>query len=490
VQLYQAASYQFVKQGKEVQVLMRSIIPKALVAIATLACSCAMGVAPAQATAHGPFWSIAGKKLGKGESHEVLLASSSGVYSMSAELLGRTATVSCKKQAIESASITGGVPSTVKATFKLSECSQTGEGNEKCTVNEPITTEPLTGTLGYATKERTGKILARFEGTKVEGRSRLFKIKFTGASCVLHETEAVGALAAEVVSGGKAEEVGKEAKKAEIAELKFPATQIAAAWIENEAKEIKEEAATFNLFGNQGKIEGSSELKLSGGSKWGTSTGFLLLRGPLWSVSGNKLGKGESRELVAASTSGEYTITNAGYKITCKKEGIEKGSLIGGTPGTIAATFLLSECAVTGNGTGCKVPSPLVTRLLTGTLGYEDEEQEGKILIRFEGPEGGRFINFHFEGAGCLNKEAEISGALIAELVSKGKALEVGEEGTATANQLRFPATPIKSLWIENEAGTEVTEKTASMRGLLGTEEIAGSSELELSGLQVWGAET
>jgi hypothetical protein len=447
-----------------------------------------MGVAPAQAAVHGPFWSIAGKKLATGESHEVLLASSSGSYSMKAELLGVTATVSCKKQAIESASITGGVPSIIKAVFKLSECTVTANGTG-CKVTEPLTTEPLTGTLGYATKERTGKILARFEGAKVEGRSRLGEISFTGAKCIVHSTELIGTVAAEVVSGGKAEEVGKEARKAEITELNFPTTQIAAVWIENEAKEVKEEATTFNVFGNRGKIEGSSELKLSGGSKWGTSTGYMLLHGPLWSVSGRQLGKGESRELVAASTSGEYTMTNAAYKVTCKKEGIEKGSLIGGTPGTIAAAFTLSECTVKGNGTGCAVPSPLVTDRLTGTLGYEEEEQEGKILIRFE-EEHGRFIDFHFEGAGCLEKEAEISGALIAELVSKGKAVEVGGEEAATANQLRFPATPIKSLWIENEAGTEVTEKTASLRGLIGTEEIAGSSELELSSLESWGAAT
>ena len=466
---------------------MRFALPKASIALLALACACAVGAVPAQAYKHtaGPFWTINGAKLGAGESHEVLSASSSGEYSMSAkEAVGLPpTTITCKKQTVEKASITGGTPSTIEASFHFSECTVT-ENGANCKVTEPITTEPLTGTLGYATKERTGKILARFDGKK-----KVFvKVQFTD-KCTLGLAEVSGSFIAEISSGGKTEEVGSgDETSAKVDQLRFPATPITAVWVENAAGELKEEKAELEMFSNTAVIAGTSELELSGLPEWGIEAKHNV-EGPFWVTKGVKLGAGESHEVLSASSAGEYSMiagSGSKYTITCKKQAVETASITGGIPSTIKATLRFSECAVKGNGSECKVPEPLTTEPLTGTLGYATNEGTGKILARFEGP-GGLFIRFDFS-SGCSVKALESSGALVAEIVSGGKAAEVNKPHEAKVEQLRFPETAINTLWVENEKG-ELKEKAASMMGNGANEEIAGTSELELSALPEWGVE-
>ena len=461
---------------------MRFALAKASIALLALACACAMGAVPAQAYTHtaGPVWTINGAKLGAGESHEVLSASSSGEYTMSTGGT-RPITVTCKNQAVENASITGGVPSTIKATLKLSECSVTGNGTG-CKVKEPLVTKPLTGQIGYATKERTGKILTRFEGSKGE----LFEVRFEGAPCTVHARDGEGSVIAEISSGGKSEEVGKETS-ATIDQLRFPTTPITALWVENSAGELKEETAKLT----EGYIAGTSELELSKLPEWGVAAKHAV-EGPFWVTKGAKLNSGESREVLSASSSGEYSISvgpvsHYDYTVTCKKQKIEEASIAGGIPSTIKATFSFSECAVKGNGSGCTVPEPLLTFPLTGQLGYATNEGTGKILARFEGS-GGKFINAKFGGV-CTSQDLDSEGALVAEIVSEGKAAEVEKPHEAKVQQLRFPETPIETVWVENEKG-ELKEKTASMHDVGERVGIAGTSELELVSLSEWGVET
>ena len=455
---------------------MRFALPKALIALMALTCACAMGASAAQAYKQtaGPFWTINGAKLGAGESHEVVSASSSGEYSIKGEVLGGPVTIACKKQTVESASIAGGRPSTIKATFKLSECALTGNGS-KCKVTEPITTKPLTGTLGYATKGREGKILARFQGST----GKLMEVKFTG-TCYFKETEGTGSVIAEIASGGETEEVGKETN-AKVDQFRFPTKPITAVWVENAAGGLKEEKAKLSVFGEPAELFGTSELELSGLPEWGIEAKDSSVEGPSWVVEGHKLGASESHEVLSASSSGEYSMTvgyDPAYTIACKKQAVEKASIAGGIPSTLTATFSFSECAVKGNGTGCTVGSPLKTDPLTGELGYETNEGRGKILARFEGS-GGHFIDLKL-GSSCVVRELESKGSLVAEIVSEGTEAKV--------NQLRFPTTPIKTMWVENGAG-ELKEKTASMTGNNETEVIAGTSELELVSLPEWGVE-
>ena len=481
---------------------MRFALPKALIALLALACTCAMGATVAQAYSHtaGPFWSINGAKLGAGESHEALLASGSNEWSILRKLDKVILTdVTCKHQAVEGASIAGGIPSTITATFKLSECAVTGNGKE-CKVEEPIKAAALTGTLGYETKERTGKILAILEAPHGE----LMKIKFTGSNCALSTNIPEGSVIAEIVSNEKTEEAGKETE-AKVDRLRLPTTPIKAVWVENEAKELKEKTASLRAFSGlsgEGEMTGTSELELSGLPEWGIAANHSV-EGPFWIVKGlggrgEKLNTNESREAQSASSSGEYSITVGnlmGFTITCKKQAVEKASIAGGIPSTIKATFSFSECAVkvNENDSECKVSDePLKTEPLTGELGYQTNEGTGKILARFEGPTS-RWWSYVTEfSSGCAFTSLErSSGALIAEIVSEGKVEEVGKYKyhEAKVNQLRFPATPINALWVENGAG-ELKEKTASMTGDNKTEEIAGTSELELVSLSEWGVET
>ena len=470
---------------KEVNVLMRFALPKVSIALLALACACAMGAVPAQAYTHtaGPVWTVNGAKLGAGESHEVLSASSSGGYSMTVGGSFALA-ITCKKQAVENASITGGIPSTIKATFKLSECGVTGNGSS-CKVKEPIVTKPLTGEIGYATKERTGKVLTRFEGSK----GKLMEVKFEGA-CTFAEFSTLGTVIAEVSSGGTAEEVGKEAS-AKVDQLRFPSKPINAVWVENEARELEEKTATLTMGGEKGEIAGTSELELSKLPEWGIAAKHAV-QGPFWVTKGAKLESGESHEVLLASSSGEYSISvgpvsHYDYTITCKKQKIEKASITGGILSTIKASFGFSECAVKGNGSGCTVPEPLLTEPLTGELGYATNEGTGKVLARFEGS-GGHFIEGEFGGS-CTSKDLEFDGALVAEIVSEGKVAEVEKPHEAKVEQLRFPETPIEKVWVENEKG-ELKEKTASMHDVGERVGVAGTSELELVSLSEWGVET
>ena len=132
------------------------------------------------------------------------------------------------------------------------------------------------------------------------------------------------------------------------------------------------------------------------------------------------------------------------------------------------------------------MPEPLLTFPLTGQLGYATNEGTGKVLARFEGS-AGDFINAKFGGV-CTSQDLDSEGALVAEIVSEGKAAEVEKPHEAKVEQLRFPETPIETVWVENEKG-ELKEKTASMHDVGERVGVAGTSELELVSLSEWGVE-
>ncbi len=458
---------------------MRLAFGKFLVVSAALLCACAMVATAAQAIVIGPKWRVAGNELKSGETVEVGSVSSPGEISFTAEL---GIVVTCKKPTVTGASITGGLPGTIKAALSLAECTVTGNG-EKCKVPN-VTTKTLEGGLAYETKERTGKLLALLKPSTEE----IAEFKFEGANCKFAFTEAKGSFVGEVVVGGKPEDVGSEAS-AKVVGLRFPTSAIKTVWTEKEGT-LKEEEAKLKVFNEATTIAGTAELELSGLKEWGAVARPSEL--PLWSITGKRLSSGESREVVSASTPGELSIEwprGSGAVVKCKKANVESASIVGGSPGTLKATLSLKECTVTGDGEKCRAPSSIVTSVVEGPLAYETKEGTGKILALLKSP--GSIYDFKLEGPCRTVTVWEGEGSFVGEIVVGGKPDEVGHETEAKVVGLRFPTSPINTVWVDekNAKGEEVIKEENAKISYIGERAvIAGTAEVELSGLQEWGA--
>jgi hypothetical protein len=463
---------------------MRSAFGKFLVASAALLCACAMVATAAQAVVIGPKWRVAGNELKTGETVEVSSASSPGEISFTGY---KEIVVTCKKPTVTGASITGGLPGTIKAALSLAECTVTGNG-EKCKVPN-VTTKTLEGALAYQTKERTGKLLALLKSSTEE----VFEFKFEGEKCKFANTEVKGSFVGEFVAGGKeAEEVGSEAA-AKVVGLRFPTSAIKKVWTEKEGA-LKEEEAKLTAFGNETTtIAGTVELELSGLKEWEATAWPSEL--PFWSVAGAHLNSGESHEVISASSPGELSIEwprGSATVVKCKKANVDDASIIGGSPGTLKATLSLKECTITGDGKECRAPSSIVTSVVEGPLVYETKEGTGKILVLLKAPGTlSTLYSFELEGSCRTVTRWEGDGSFVGEVVVGGKPEEVRSETTAEVVGLRFPTIPISTVWVDerNGKGEEVIkEETAKISDLGERAAIAGTAEVELGGLEVWGA--
>jgi hypothetical protein len=459
---------------------MRLPFGKFLAALAALLCLGAMAATVATAARTvvvGPKWKIAGHELKTNETVEVRSASSPGEITF-AEETAHPIVVTCKKSTVTGASIVGGSPGTVKATLAPQECTVTGNG-EGCTV-ESFSKGTIEGPLGYEWDNRSGKILALL-------KSSMIRVNFKGGgeNCKLTSLETWGSLIGEVVVGGEPEKVGGEAA-AKVVGLRFPTSPIKTIWTEQEGKLIEQEA---KLAGPQTSFSGSAELELSGLQEWGAAANAGE-EVPAWRVSEKYIGKGESVEVLSAGSAGEMSIDyGSGVVITCKKSSVGTSSIAGGSPGTLKIGSLsLSECSVTGAGSGCEVPNFKISAL-EGPLAYATKEGTGKILVLLKA--SGLIFKVGLNGANCKVGSIEGKGSLVGELVIGGKPDEVGNEAKAKIVGLRFPTSSIPTVWVDelNSKGEEILkEEEAKIIIPGGSAVIAGTTELELSGLQEWGA--
>jgi Flp pilus assembly protein TadG len=131
------------------------IIGLALVAVFAMS---AVAASAASAATEGPFYKVAGKRLAATETKPLKAKASKNFV-----LTASGVVITCTKLKLSSASkiigSTGKNPGTSEETLEFEGCTVTGNG-EGCEVeNGKITTNVVTNTLGYATKERTGKIL-------------------------------------------------------------------------------------------------------------------------------------------------------------------------------------------------------------------------------------------------------------------------------------------------------------------------------------------
>jgi hypothetical protein len=231
-----------------------------LVSLVLLALS---AVATAAAQAEEPFWKVEGKRLGEGETKEVAVNDTNPLVLKSAatKITVECGSVSVAKGGHLVGSKAGVAGDNINIVI-IGKCAVKGNGEGCKVAKEEITTNEETDTLAF----NTGKtaIYDYFVPTK---GAVFAKIAFEGATCKLKETAVEGSVVAEVLSGGKLVEVGKEPKEVETLELRFPTTPITTAIVNG-----KEQKAALKAFGTAATLEGTVSMRLTSKQVFGAFT--------------------------------------------------------------------------------------------------------------------------------------------------------------------------------------------------------------------------
>jgi hypothetical protein len=223
-------------------------------------------------------------------------------------------------------------------------------------------------------------------------------------------------------------------------------------------------------------------------------------QGPYYKVGGARLLEGESKE-VKAKAAEPYVLKAGTISIECKKQGLKAGAKILGStgkePGKSAEFVEFSECTVTGNGAGCKVEEPIVTKEVESDLGYETAARTGKIYVWFDPSEDfAEFVKLNFPTASCEVKATSVTGSICGEAWTggaAGNAITVGAEpAEAKVGEVKFPAVAIKKCFVEETVGgvTTVTDEKPALKAFGVAATLQGRSEQTLVGEPVWGVFT
>jgi hypothetical protein len=250
---------------------MRSIYRAMLLALLAVLALSAVAAGAAQA-AEGPFYKIAGARLASGGSKEVKLKAHSEYLT----IRGEEWTVQCKTQALAAGAkllgSTGANSGAGEVTIELSGCRYSPKyTEEKCSVQEPITTMPLKAKLVYLGSARSGGLGVYLQPVKGEV---FVKIVFTKSEgCHEQSLKVAGSEVAEIYSGNNPVEVGKEPTEAAAAELRFPieGKQPLKVWSEESGALVEHQPGLGSSLGGFW-IEGEATLELAGGANWGVFT--------------------------------------------------------------------------------------------------------------------------------------------------------------------------------------------------------------------------
>jgi hypothetical protein len=235
----------------------------------------AVAASAAQA-AEGPFYKIGTTRLASGETKNV--SSKPSYHQLSVVALG--VSVDCTSMSFANGSkITGSTgenSSGTTATLSFKGCDIEGDGSQ-CNVEKgEFSTNPLTGTLGYATSTRTGKLLELF---KPSSGKTFATINFTGENCTFGKSmKFEGDVIAQIGKEATPIEVGAETKGLTSA-VTFPAVgkTIKSIWLESAGSltEVKLTAAKGALLyeGIGTFLTGEpSLLEIEGLPEWGVFT--------------------------------------------------------------------------------------------------------------------------------------------------------------------------------------------------------------------------
>jgi hypothetical protein len=222
---------------------------------------------------------------------------------------------------------------------------------------------------------------------------------------------------------------------------------------------------------------------------------------PFWSINGAQLTKGESRSISAKVYNGNsFSLSGpvSGVKISCTALTDEQGLLLGsngGEPGKDSEIIKYSGCSlVEGNGAPeCKLTSstittePLTSEQVENVAGSKRGDQ---LLEEFRATSASKGIaTITFTGGTCTVSETIVSGQVVAEdllaTVREGKVelAEGVEQGTSLL--LRFPPTPITSVWLI-AGGVGKVQKTKEVS--FNEEAVQTGTELvSLASGEIWG---
>ncbi len=178
---------------------------------------------------------------------------------------------------------------------------------------------------------------------------------------------------------------------------------------------------------------------------------------PFWTVGGSRLKAGQTHNITAKAFSANLKLSTpeAGIEVTCNKVKLNQGVLLGsepGEPGKNDEIAEFTECKVTGNGTACTLPNPIITEPLTSELveNVESKKVGKKLLVEFFPTSGTNFATLKFTGT-CTTKETKVTGKIAAEaLTDPGEAaIELGQAATQAKSYLiKFPSTPPTEVWL------------------------------------------
>jgi hypothetical protein len=188
---------------------------------------------------------------------------------------------------------------------------------------------------------------------------------------------------------------------------------------------------------------------------------------PFFSIGGTRLAAGKTHNIDAkAFASFILTDASGSSKITCTGLGTTGGVLLGSEPGThgnASQVTVFSGCTLAGNGANCHLAptegsTETSTTITTNPIKSEEVENVvgthgGKQLLEAFSPvsKAAGFVKLNFGGE-CTLKATVVAGSTVAEVVldnaGEGK-VELGQAPQErTSWKLRFPATPIKEVWL------------------------------------------
>jgi hypothetical protein len=217
---------------------------------------------------------------------------------------------------------------------------------------------------------------------------------------------------------------------------------------------------------------------------------------PFFSIKGARLEAGKTHNFDArAAASFVMTDTSGSSKVTCTKLGTVSGVLLGSaasTHGTTSEVVVLSGCKLTGNGTACHLAptegGSETTEIITSNAIKSEMVQNvegshgGKVLLEVFSPVSKvtGFVKLNFGGE-CTLKSTIVSGSTVAEPVSDTASecnIEAGQSPQeATSWKLRFPAAPIKEVWLVASGVGKIVETGEEA---FNEEAIQEGTELEL----------
>jgi hypothetical protein len=203
---------------------------------------------------------------------------------------------------------------------------------------------------------------------------------------------------------------------------------------------------------------------------------------PFFTIQGNRLAAGRTHNLDARATA-NFILTDAvgSSKITCTGLGTVGGVLLGsnaGTQGSANQVTVFFGCTLKGNSANekCHLAPTEGSAEKTEVITTEPIKSElvenvevggtraGKKLLEVFSPisKAKGFVKLNFGGE-CTLKSTIVAGSTVAEVVldtagTTGGNVELGQPAVErTSWKIRFPATPIKEVWlVSNGVGKKV----------------------------------